>query len=130
MVREIFKVDGLSTDITAPLSRIENRRRLSDQLRIANAQLSAAHQRLDDDINRHRERAFSLLHHNAGEILDLRRESASLREAYGHIVRGPEPADGSTNDRSGRFTRHSELGRRNKDLRDEYLLGYARRQLQ
>jgi hypothetical protein len=82
-----FQVDGLSTDITAPLSRIENRRRLSDQLRIANAQLSLP-QRLDDDINRHRERAFSLLHHNAGEILDLRRESASLREAYGHTSVG------------------------------------------
>ena len=83
----VFQVDGLATDITAPLSRIENRRRLSDQLRIANSQLSLP-QKLDDDINRHRDRAFSLLRHNAGEILDLQRESASLRDAYGQTSVG------------------------------------------
>ena len=52
-----FQVAGLATDETATLSRIKNRRRLSNHLPIANSQLTLP-TRLDEDINRHRERAF------------------------------------------------------------------------
>lgn len=82
-----FQVDGLASHETVSLSRIENRRRLAEQLQRENPKLSFA-KKLVDDIDRHRDRAFSLLQHNAGEILDLEQEPATLREAYGRTSVG------------------------------------------
>ena len=77
-----FQVDGLALYDTVPLSRIENRRRLSDNLQSRDPQ-QVYSRKLVTDIDRHRDRAFSLLQHRAGEILDLERESITLRDAYG-----------------------------------------------
>ncbi len=82
-----FQVDGLASDQTVSLARIENRRRLSEQLQLGNPQLSYS-QKLVNDIDRHRERAFSLLQHKAREILDLQREKPALRDAYGRTSVG------------------------------------------
>jgi len=82
-----FQVDGLASDEAVSLARIENRRRLSQQLQLGNPQLAYS-KKLVNDIDRHRDRAFSLLEHKAGEILDLERETATLRDAYGRTSVG------------------------------------------
>ena len=82
-----FQVDGLALYDTVPLSRIENRRRLSDNLQSRDPQ-QVYSRKLVTDIDRHRDRAFSLLQHRAGEILDLERESITLRDAYGRTSVG------------------------------------------
>ena len=82
-----FQVDGLASDDTVSLGRIENRRRLSEQLQRGDPQLSYS-KKLVNDIDRHRDRAFSLLQHKAGEILDLERETSTLRDAYGRTSVG------------------------------------------
>ncbi len=82
-----FQVDGLNWHDSVPLSRIENRKRLLDGLQTADT-LKPFPQKLMNDMNRHRDRAYSLLEHRAGEILDLQRESAALRESYGRTSVG------------------------------------------
>lgn len=82
-----FNVDGLVRHDDTPLSRIENRRKLLDQLRPVNQPRAFSESTLAD-VNRHRDRAFSLLKHRAGEILDLQREPDSIRDNYGRTSVG------------------------------------------
>lgn len=82
-----FQVDGLTAFDAVPLSRIEKRRRLADELQFGDPRLTYSG-KLVNDIDRHRDRAFSLLQHRAGEILDLERESVPLRDAYGRTSVG------------------------------------------
>lgn len=82
-----FSVDGLNWHDSVPLSRIQNRRELLDQLHPAERNRAFA-QKLVRDVDRHRDRAYSLLKHRAGEILDLERESDSLRDQYGRTAVG------------------------------------------
>jgi hypothetical protein len=82
-----FQVDGLNQTESDPLSRIENRRRLLNQLQPLD-QRRAFSERLVVDVDRHRDRAFSLLQHRAGEILDLQREPDRLRDEYGRTSVG------------------------------------------
>lgn len=82
-----FQVDGLTAFETVPLSRIEKRRRLADELQFGDPRLTYSG-KLVSDIDRHRDRAFSLLQHRAGEILDLERESVPLRDTYGRTSVG------------------------------------------
>lgn len=82
-----FNVDGLNRYDDAPLSRIENRRHLLEQLEPSN-QRRAFSEKLVADVDRHRDRAFSLLKHRAGEILELPREPDALRDEYGRTSVG------------------------------------------
>lgn len=82
-----FNVDGLVRHDDTPQSRIENRRKLLDQLRPVNQSRAFSESTLAD-VNRHRDRAFSLLKHRAGEILDLQREPDSIRDNYGRTSVG------------------------------------------
>ena len=82
-----FNVDGLTWHDDAPLNRIENRRRLLAQLQPDN-QRPVFSGILEADVDRHRDRAFSLLKHRAGEILDLQREPDALRDDYGRTSVG------------------------------------------
>lgn len=82
-----FQVDGLTAFDTVPLSRIEKRRRLADELQFGDPRQTYS-RKLVSDIDRHRDRAFSLLQHRAGEILDLERESVPLRDTYGRTSVG------------------------------------------
>ena len=86
-VRGEFNVDGLTSHTDAPLVRIRNRRRLLEQLEPHNKR-HAFSKKLMADVNRHRDRAYSLLNHRAGEILDLQRESETLRDVYGRTSVG------------------------------------------
>ena len=82
-----FQVDGLNWNDAVPLTRIENRRRLLEQLQQGDP-LRSFSETLVNDVDRHRDRAFSLLRHKAGEILDLQREPESLRDNYGRTSVG------------------------------------------
>jgi hypothetical protein len=82
-----FAVDGLNWHETAPLNRIESRRQLLNQLQPGD-QRQIYSEKLVNDVERHRERAFSLLKHRAGEILDLKQEPESLRDNYGRTSVG------------------------------------------
>lgn len=82
-----FAVDGLNWHETAPLSRIESRRQLLNQLQPGDQRQSFS-EKLVNDVERHRDRAFSLLKHRAGEVLDLKQESDALRDDYGRTSVG------------------------------------------
>ncbi|MEZ6128023.1 MAG: DUF1501 domain-containing protein [Planctomycetaceae bacterium] len=82
-----FNVDALNWHDDAPLERIQNRRRLLNQLQLRHHRTESSH-RLMADVDRHRERAYSLLKHRAGEVLDLERESSAVRDLYGRTSVG------------------------------------------
>lgn len=77
-----FQVDGLKAMEAVPLQRIQRRRLLQDQLQ--RPQLTNQFtEKLIRGVDRDRDRAFSLLNHEAGQIIDLQKESAALRDRYG-----------------------------------------------
>lgn len=82
-----FRVDELHLRETMPLARIQARRELLGHLQVAGGprEISAAEV---ENLARHRGRAYSLLENRAGELLDLAREPAPVREAYGHTMFG------------------------------------------
>lgn len=81
-----FEVEGLAWHQNTPLDRIEHRRRLLSELQPDVTSKIASH--ISSDMERHREQAFALLRHRAGEILDLEREPAALRDQYGRTAVG------------------------------------------
>jgi hypothetical protein len=82
-----FAVDGLRLSETVPFDRIENRRELLANMQAADGARTFGG-KLIDNMDRHRGRALSLLRNRAGEVLDLEREPAATREAYGKTMVG------------------------------------------
>lgn len=82
-----FRVDGLKMRKTVPISRIENRRELLGQIQTRSGQ-NKLYGAVADGFGQHRRRAYSLLKHQAGELLDLKRESEKTRATYGDTMVG------------------------------------------
>jgi hypothetical protein len=82
-----FHVDGLAWHENTPFQRIQSRRELLQQLQVGKSSRAEPRQ-LTADMERHRDQAYSLLKHRAGDILDLDRETASLRDEYGRTAVG------------------------------------------
>ncbi|HIA20633.1 MAG TPA: DUF1501 domain-containing protein [Planctomycetaceae bacterium] len=82
-----FRVDGLKMRKNVPISRIENRRELLAQIQTRSGQ-NKLYGSVADDFGQHRRRAYSLLKHQAGELLDLKRESEKTRATYGDTMVG------------------------------------------
>ena len=82
-----FQLDGLRLRATVPLSRIQKRRELLGQIQTRAGQ-SKLYGTVAGDFGQHRQRAYSLLKHQAGELLDLKQESEKTRARYGDTMVG------------------------------------------
>lgn len=82
-----FHVDGFHVRETVPLNRIAQRRQLLRQLQ-ADALSGPRAADVVQQYQRHHERAFSLLASRVGQLLDLEREPAKVRDAYGKTMVG------------------------------------------
>lgn len=78
-----FEIEGLNPAAEVPLSRLNDRRRLLEQLE-GRVQAHAASESLAANTRG----AFSLLENRAGEVFDLRREPTTVRERYGQTTVG------------------------------------------
>lgn len=82
-----FQVEGLDLDESVPLARIQRRRQLLGDLRAMPGSQPFSGP-LSDDLDRNRDRAFSLLETRAREILDLQQEPDGIRSGYGASMFG------------------------------------------
>jgi hypothetical protein len=82
-----FEIQGLKLLDDAPLERIRRRRELLDHLESLGRQpVLAAEAAEPFEISR--QNVYSLLENRAGEVFDLRREPAAVRERYGNTTVG------------------------------------------
>lgn len=82
-----FEISGLQLADDVPWPRMQSRRLLSGAFDFAEHErtsLGAARTMLDEN----RSRAWSLLESRAGDVLDLKREPAAVREKYGQTTPG------------------------------------------
>jgi hypothetical protein len=77
--RADFEVQGLTVFDDVPWDRIDGRRQLLDHLAARPIGGEAARARYDQECRQ----AYALLEHRAGDVLDLAREPAAVRERYG-----------------------------------------------
>jgi hypothetical protein len=84
--RADFDVQGLAVLDDVPWERIDGRRQLLGTLagQPASGELPDARVRFERECRQ----AYALLEHRAGEVLDLRRETAGVRERYGGTAVG------------------------------------------
>ena len=82
-----FSADAFRLQKSVSMRRIDQRRQLLGQI-----QTGAGDFQLGGEVitqyKRHQSSAYSLLRNRAGEIMDLKRESAKTRQAYGHTMVG------------------------------------------
>jgi len=78
-----FEIEGLNPAAEVPLSRLNDRRRLLEQLEVRVQAHTAS-----ESLAANTRGAFSLLENRAGEVFDLRREPATVRERYGQTTVG------------------------------------------
>ncbi len=85
--RHDFQLDGFHLRETVRRDRLATRRDLLRQLQPRHARPGIA-TTVAEDYERHRERAYRLLHGDAGKLLDLTLEPDSVRDAYGRTMVG------------------------------------------
>ena len=82
-----FSLDALRLQQNVSLKRINQRRALLGEIETNAGAFRLAGQ-VVSQLDRHRASAYSLLRNRAGEIMDLKRESAKVREQYGKTMVG------------------------------------------